>query len=429
MKSQQKTKNLAIIIITLLILILLLFCIYWFIIRVSLYKIHECQTKQWMSDLTDVMILGLNNRDLYSKIDRDGKNISFWYVYWFFNTKKETVWILSNLHNKFSSRMIFNIYVYNYETNQNTIETINIRFEDIQTYKENNTLTLKLKNIYIQTINLIENKSTITINTQQFKIFLNLSITDCNTNLPGFVPRIKNTLGNIIDIKGKQTNTPNEWFSDNPYIGKIINGNINGNQINEGNYWFDNFIACNNGYLTCYTWFVILNDDWLIYLLWFGEESEKNNGILKPILIKNNRENKMIYSGLVGYVNDPFSPVSKMDYITNKELGVDEYDDYQIMFNSSEIDIYIKSKKNSCKKVYDFDYYRNIYTDENMKSFNDWDKEYYTILKNIKYVEYILVVDVEINYNNKIEKFTTRQIIDGMYRIDKNIPRTIEYSP
>ena len=424
MKSKKNIITLAIFII---VLSILFFSIYWFIIHCSLYKIHKGQSKEWMSDLTDVMILGLNNRDLYSKIYRDGKNISFWYVYWFFNTKKETIWILSNLRNKFSSIITFNIYVYNYETNKITSDHIDINFEDIQTYKENNTLILKLKNIYIQTINLIENKSTLTINTQKFKIFLNLSITDCNTNMASFVPRIENTLGYIIDIKGKQTYTPNEWFSDNPYIGKIINGNINGNEINNGNYWFDNFIACNNGYLTCYTWFVILNDDWLIYLLWFGDQYEKNNGLLKPIIIKNNRENKMIYCGMLGYINDPFSPITTMDFITNKQIGVDDYDDYQITFNSSEIDIYIKSKDQSCKKVYEFDYYRNRYTDENMNSFNDWDKEYYKIVRNIKYVEYITNVDVEINYNNKTEKFTTKQIIDGMYRIDKNIQRTINY--
>jgi hypothetical protein len=425
--KNKNTTTKYIIIVLVFFLLLVFFTIYWFIFRVASYKIHEGQNIKWMSDLTDVMILGLNDRKLYSKIDRDGKNITFWYVYWFFNTKHETIWILIHLRNKFSSSVAFNIYNYNHETKQTTNEIIDINMEYIQTIKENNTLIIKIKDIYIQTINLIESKSTLSINTQKFKIFLNLSITDCNTNMSNFVPRIKNVLGNIIDIKGTQTYTPNEWFSDNPYIGKIINGTINGNEINKGNYWFDNFIACNNGFLTTYTWFVIMNDDWLIYLLWFGDQTDKNKGFLKPFIIKNIKENKMIYSGIIGYMNDPFSPVSKMDFTTNKNIGVDDYDDYTIIFESTEIDIYIKSKNNGCKKVYEFDYYKSNYADKNVHIFNDWDKEYYKILRNIKYVEYITLVDVEINYNNKVERFTADQIIDAMYRIDSNIPRTINY--
>jgi hypothetical protein len=37
------------------------------------------------------------------------------------------------------------------------------------------------------------------------------------------------------------------------------------------------------------------------------------------------------------------------------------------------------------------------------------------------------MADVEIHYDNKIEKFRERQIVDAMYREDKSLPRTILY--
>ena len=409
-----------------LLLTVVILCVsYLYILNMVCYSAHDSQTKEWMSDVTDVIILGLKDRTLYSKLNRDGENISFWYVYWFIHTDKETTWVLANLRNKFSPEILFNIYNYNIETKHIAHEGVTISFKDIQVSKKDNTLNLKLKDIYEQTINLIDGKSTLNVNTSSFKIFLNLSITDCNTNLVNFIPFVNNVLGLVTDVKGSQTKTPGEWFSDNPYIGKVLNGSINGNEVYNGSYWFDNFIACNNGFLTTYIWFVVLNGDWLIYLLWFGDQKDHNSpGAYKPILIKNIKEDRMLYSGMIGVVPELVSTV-EMSYETSKKLGDDEFDSHTVKFLSPEVNIIIKSKPNTCKKVFEFLYYKSTDPVTNFKT--EWDKEYYDMLNNIVYVEYLLYVDVSITYKGKTEEFTERQIIDAMYRADENKPRTLEY--
>lgn len=60
-------------------------------------------------------------------------------------------------------------------------------------------------------------------------------------------------------------------------------------------------------------------------------------------------------------------------------------------------------------------------------STQSWEDEYQAVLNNIKYVEYIGQVDVQIDYNGATTKFKSRQIIDGMYRADKNIPSIITF--
>ena len=411
----------------LLLWVILLF--YSYIIECILYKTHKGQDKKWIAQLTDTIILGVNRRELYKKINRDGTHITFWYNYWCLHTKTETIFILATLKNKFSSEFTFHIYGYNYEMDTITKDSVTLDFKEVQTKKEGNTLTVTFKDSYIQTINLLESKSTLQVNTSKFNLFLNLSITDTSTNCPFFIPRIENTIGLLIDIKGTQTYSPNEWCSDNPYVGKIISGHVNGNEVNEGNYWFDNYIGCNNAFLTSYTWFVINNDDWLIYMLWFGDEEEKDSDVYKPIMIKSKKDNETIYCGILDAIKDPFSPITKMEYKTNKKWGVEEYDDYTLSFCSSEIDIWITSNKQTFCKVYDYYYYKNKEADDTFYTFSEWDKEYYKILRNIKYVEYVGSVQVEIDYKkkNRKESFTTRQVIDGFYREDKSIPRTINF--
>jgi hypothetical protein len=391
------------------------------------YHAHKAQTKEWMSHLTDKIILGINHREMYRDINRDGTDITYWYNYWCFNTKDETIYILINLKNKFSSILTLNIYSYNHKTNRTNTESLDLDFKDIETKKQNNTLMIQIKDVYIQTINLTDNHSTLKINTSNHKIFFNLSITDFNTNLPQHIPRFEKTLGYLLNIKGNQTNSPNEWCSDNPYIGKIINGYFNENEINDGNYWFDNFIGCNNFFLTSFIWFVINNDDWLIYLLWFGDKEEKNNGVYKPIVIKNKRTNEIVYCGINNAVNDPLNSITEMDYTTNNELGDDIYDDFKISFISDKINILIQSNKNTSHKVINYDYYKTKCADDKFSTFSDWDKEYYKIIRNIKFVEYVVSVNVELTYQNVHEKFTSRQTVDGYYRNDKKIARSITY--
>jgi len=155
---------------------------------------------------------------------------------------------------------------------------------------------------------------------------------------------------------------------------------------------------------------------------------EKTYGtLMNNIIIKNKRDEKMIYCGIIDAIIDPLSPISKIDYSTNKELGDETYDDYKLTFVSSEITITIDSIKNTSHKIINYPFYKSKEADEKYPHMSNIDKEYYKIISNIIFVEYVVSANVEINYKNKIEKFTDRQTVDAYYRYDKNIPRTITY--
>ena len=371
-------------------------------------------------------MLGINNRQLYNTINRDGTNISFWYCYWFFETPNESIWVLFNLQNKFTDILVLNVYIYDHKLQNLKKQSINLKFSEIVTKKQNDKLYIISGERYFQEIDFNNNKSYLRIRANDINIEIHMNIDDYTTNQASLIPRYNDILGKFVNVKGVQTYTPGEWFSDNPYIGKITDATINGIKVKEGNFWFDNFIACNNGYLKPYIWFVILTDDWLIYLLWFGTHDDRNNtNTYKPILIKDRKKDKVLYSGILGVEVDIVEPVNtinnllcpiKMTYSSNKSLGDICYDDYSIEFYSPEIDINIRSIPSKSVQVHHYDYYKNKETD-NLKM-SESDTSYYKVLSNIKYVEYVNMVEVNLNYNGINQTFKSRQIIDAMYFIN-----------
>ena len=54
-----------------------------------------------------------------------------------------------------------------------------------------------------------------------------------------------------------------------------------------------------------------MNDDWLIYILFFGEYDKRNNAdTSKPIIIKHRKTNTLIYSGCDGHLPVIYKPFS-----------------------------------------------------------------------------------------------------------------------
>ena len=428
-----------------LIILVAYICAYLIFIK-PIYRLHEIQTKKWMHDLTKIMVCGLNDKSLYNDIRVDGNNVSFWYCYWFFHTKKYTIWVLFNLNNKNSNDATINVYSYNHDTRRITNEKMIINFENIQTRKtgdEDGEIIIEYNDNYVQHINFKNNTTSVRININGTKLEINASIADYITNQASFIPRYRK-LDYVVDMNGHATHTPGEWMSDNPYNGTIKNGSFNGDIIeSDGCYWFDNYIGCNNYYLEPYVWFVVMNDDWLIYLLWFGEYETRNEPCtVKPILIKDRKNNKYIHSGCPGTecfksipivkdVNFMLSPVKVNTYDTDCNLGDTIYDKHHINFVSDEITIKIAAIEGSFSKIFDYYYYRsdgiNIKKPAHTSSTQSWEHEYQAVLNNIKYVEYIGQVDVQIDYNGATTKFKSRQIVDGMYRVDKNIQSIIKF--
>jgi hypothetical protein len=374
------------------------------------------------------MITGINDYSKFNKIGKTTKFISFWYCYWFFQTKKYTIWVLFNLKNKFTKIMNLGVYLYNFETDNLKLEQVSLDFTQLKTKKihnnNENKLIINCGTEYYQEIDFNKDISFLRIKTKNINFTIEVKIDDYKTNQASFIDRYQKLL-KYVDLGNNY-----EWMSDNPYIGKILRGTINNENIeNNGNFWFDNYIGSNNHYLGPYTWFSILNDDWLIYLLWFETYDKRNNkDTVKPILIKDRKNNKHIYSSTVGfecsknlfpvnYINEILCPI-RMTYESKKNLGNMHYDDYSILFKSSEIDIKITSIKNKSKRVFLYDYYKNDSTDNIIHKMNAVDREYYQKLTNIKYVEYINMVNVEVKYNNITTQFIERQVIDAMYPIN-----------
>lgn len=435
--SAKDIRNISTYLFYIFLVFIVIYAIAYYIIITPMFKAHELQTKEWISELTDNIVLGVNDRTRFSQINRKCDFISFWYCYWFFQTKKYTAWILFNLKNKFDDEIALNVYLYDFYSNTKTLETVSLKFSDVKTSKVGNTLIIKCGNNYKQEMDFVKNRSTIAIQTNKINMKFELYIDDYTTNQTSFLPRYK-FLNNFINTEGATTNTPGDWMSDNPYIGKIVSGRINNDAIEkDGDFWFDNFIGCNNNFLEPYIWFMIMNDDWLIYLLWFDVYDKRNDiGTTKPVLIKNRKTNKFIYSGTTGidcrktpfplnHLNSMLQPF-KMNYDSNKKLGVEKYDDYNVSFKSSLINIDITSMKNKSNEVFKFNYYKNKNTDALIPQMNAWDKQYYQIMSNIVYIEYVNIVNVKLEYQGRIETFEARQIIDAMYPEDESIPTTIQ---
>ena len=145
-------------------------CIYLIFIR-PIYKLHELQTKEWMYDLTKIMICGLNNRDLYNDLRVDGRNISFWYCYWFVHTKKYTIWVLFNLNNKNSKDAVINVYSVNHNTRRVTNDNLVVNFDNIRTRNtDNDEIIIEFGNKFVQTIDF---------KNDTIHLIVNINITDC----------------------------------------------------------------------------------------------------------------------------------------------------------------------------------------------------------------------------------------------------------
>ena len=428
--KNSKTGLLYILSLLILIIIILNIFIYFYLVYYLLH-VDKLQSKEWITDLTNKIILGTKDKKYLDILrSESSNNVNFWYTYYFIHTKKYTIWILFNLKNKFSDRLVINVFYYDFTTNKvKNIQILN-KFSELEVFKKDEVLIIKTKN-YLQTIDFKNNLMTQIIKSGSINIELKLNITNYATNQGSFIPRY-NSIRKLIKVDGIETMTPGEWMSDNGFTGKIIGCTINNETFNDGNFWFDNYIGTNNHFLSPYIWFVVLNDDWLIYLLWFGEYDKRNDPNTKrPVLIKDIKNDKVLYSGIETYnylkpITNMYDPV-KMYYNSNSTIGAETYDDYEVVFESSVISIKFSPIKGESHRALIYDYY-NTDDDMDKDNLNSWDKDYYNVIKNLKYTEYVNNIKVNIKYNNKEENFVARQVIDSMFRINKNIPNSIKFS-
>ena len=380
-------------------------------------RLHQLQTKEWATTLIENTILGVKDHSYLHKIHQSKiDDISFYYNYFFFHTRKYTIYVVFNLNNKYSTKMPLNVYLYNFETNTTDLHQTILNFDDLKTSKHGDTLHITCGDSYVQHLNMVSNKMTIEIQLPSVQLSFELSMDDYTTNMPTFLPRY-DAVKSIVRPYYPITSTPGEWCTDNPMIGTIIKGSINQDSIESGNFWHDNFLGVNDYFLRSYVWYLVLNDDWLIYKLWFGEyEDEPKNCCF---IVKHRKTNKVIRAGFDGNaiplilkpMDTIVNPV-KCNYRTNKPLGTLNYDSFNSYFETNEISIKFESIPNECHRVFLYDYY-----DSGQPINKNFD-----IVNNYKYVEYMNMINVEIKYNGKTEVFKERCVVDGMFKQDKTLP-------
>ena len=212
-------------------------------------------------------MLGAKDKSYLHKIQKSKiDNLSFYYNYFFFHTQKYTIFILINLHNQYSTNMSLNVYLYNFETNNTDVNQTILDFNDLHTSEHGDILHITCGDSYIQHLNMVSNQMTIEINLPTLHLSFELDIDDYTTNMPTFLPRYDATK-RIVRPYYPITTTPGEWCTDNPMIGTIIKGTLNHDNIENGHFWHDNFLGVNDYFLPSYNWYIILNDNWLIYNL------------------------------------------------------------------------------------------------------------------------------------------------------------------
>lgn len=390
-----------------------------------MYNLSTIQSKDEIKYITQQLILGANNNNKLTELMKyDINDITFYYLYYFFTSNKYTIWCTLNRHNKFTKNGNLLIYYYNHETKYTEVDKIYIDFKNYVTYIENDILYIQYLNNYKQEINFNNNTMKLYISTNKNILQMNLFIDDYNTTVPSLLSRYR-AINKIVSVNMNETNGPNEWASDNPLVGKVISGQFNNDIIEpNSNFWFDNFIGCNNYILSEYYWFAILNNDWLIYILFFDKYENINLPETYKVLFIKNRKTNKIYNCSPGNSNKYFSLIDNLihpihiNYKSNadKHFGEKTFDDYEINFMSNELKINMKSITNHSTRTLLYDYYedpRFNYTNNSNDTKSD--TKYKNALNNLMYAEYVNKVTVEIIYENKIERFEADQIVDGLF--------------
>jgi len=400
------------------IVFLIMSIIYLFIYFRWVYPLHNLskyQSKEWIKKLTENLILGINDSAKLYKVRQYEKNIiSFWYCFWHFHTEQYTIWSLNHLHNKFSNKAVIRIYYYDFSNKIHKQSFLEIDFTEIKTFMDQEKIIIRYKNNYIQEIDMNNDMITLTIDTNEIKLKFNLTIDDYATTIPALMPRYRE-LGNIPNMM--ETKCTNEWASDNPMIGKISKGYLNNSIIeNGGNFWFDNAMGFNNYFLSAYSWFILLNDDWVINIL--ITDTKENLRKKKPnmttlLYIKDRKNNKILTCGVHTNSLKAFHALDNLINPKTVELNYRAIDDFDFHIEMSNFKATMSSRPNEVsqgsKTIID-DYYES--RDINKETLCEWDKKYYNTLKKYVYTEMVTMAHISINYNNQQSEFLGRVVLD-----------------
>jgi len=425
----RKTSNINYFV-ALLFLLFVMYVVVYVLLMYPLYNLTLIQTKPEISEITKTLIIGKSHNEHLVRLAPSKVNkITFYYYYFTIDSPRYTIWVCSHLCNKFSDEAKVTVYYFDRQISKMTQESISFKFDDLKTSEQGNTLIMQLRDNYIQVIDQNLEWMTLHISVKNITLSMKMKIDNWTTTQPSLLNRYNYLSGAQLI----ETNSPGEWASDNPLIGKVTGGNLNGESFT-GNAWFDNFIGCNNFFLSEYYWYYIQTDEWLIYILFYGEHDKINSPeMCKPLLIKDRVSDKVLhcspgrYPSAFAFQNSLF-PIH-VDYRESPDMkwGNAKFDKYSLHFKSGEIEINVESIPGESVLALRYDYYRDSRTDTRSDKLSGWDKEYANVINNLEYIEYVNRVKLTVNYGGNITTSVVNQVIDAVVPKDRNMPSTIQY--
>jgi hypothetical protein len=411
--------------------VIYVFCVY------PLHRLDKYQTKDEVLNTNFTLLKGVVDNSEFSKIKPNHENkLSFWYIYTFILTKEHSIVCVIWKPNVFSDKVIITIYGRDHIHDTTFNSSISMKWSDMDVTIKDGVATVTCSHLFKQHFDTNTNKLMLDIQAPPYSALIHMNIKDYSTNIPGLLPQLSYM---SYFSQFAQSNCPNVWGSDNGMFGDITNSTINGIQGNSGTTWTDNMYGFNSHYLVEYIWSIILTKDWIVYLLWFGNQDEFQNNKLniRPIIIKDRRNDKMICCGIDSFQSTKLVPFAILDHVVQpkqmlfkcaaeKKIGEEIFDDYSVYFKCNGFEYSLTSVKNKTHRVNVVDYYDSHDVDES--KLTSWEKEYYSKIRNTHYVEYISEVDVVINYEGEVQKFRTQSVVNSMFKIDSSIPSEIPCS-
>lgn len=403
------------------IIILMAITIYVSFIHPSI-KLHTIADETFLKQFMKKQFDACNDPSLFNVLTKRSGSMSldYWYMYYYLPCKNYTFYTLFNKVNRFTDEVNLCIYGVEHSTNQPFHYIIPMHQKDIRIESTTNQTIVQKDNVFRFSIDYQSNRFTYDVHHPGMEVHLDMKGTDWNTNFGSFFPRyqplrylfdIDSHVNKIVD--GYEFKHENEWFVDSPCTGDLVSGTINGIPVGPGMMWFDTYSGTNYHFLEPYSWLLIHNDDWLIYLLQYDVAPK-----ITPMLIKNKRDQRWFYSGAAqSKIIEPAGTIIRalepLSYTISTENGWGS--NVAATFVSNEIRISIRSKPNTILPIFQYKYYDS--SNLNPESLSKDDAQYYDLLQSIRFDEYTCQAEVDIEYDGKQEHLDTRMLYEIMHRV------------
>jgi hypothetical protein len=399
----------------LLIPILAIALVYFLFVKPSM-RFHTFHNEPFLKDFMFRQFRGCKDPLALNALSghKEKMTLAFWYMYYHIRTKDHIFYTLFNLVNQFSDTINLCVYGYDYKNEHPFEHIIPLKFSEIDFQEVGATVIVQHGTLFKFTLNFDTEVLTYDLNYSSIRAHYELKVTDWNTNQGSFLPQYR-PLRLFTNIDGKETNVPGEWMVDSPAIGDVVRGELNGQELGTGQFWFDTYTGTNYHYLAPYTWFYIHTADWMIYLLQYGElNTVTSDTTTSPILIKDLKADTWYVSGAYKKMPQPFQMLRNLQDPMSLDIKVDGHlgDNYRVEFKARDIEITLTPVPGSIRPVFKYFYYKDETI--NMSAQSAGDREYLSHIQRIRFDENLSDSIVTVRRDGRTETFQARTIYEGM---------------